>query len=158
VIAVMALAASLAHAQTLQVRVVTTGNAATVIVGNNVAVPVLVQAKLDGTPSDGLALIGFNLKSSGSIGTTYDLCDQGQFFLSAPTSPVDIKGHFDRNAGLTNPPGGPVSGFSGTCDGNKGLLQLGGAQNTIANTGAPVAYPSGTVLEGVANGGYVTIA
>jgi hypothetical protein len=71
---------------------------------------------------------------------------------------VDIKGHFDRNAGLTNPPGGPVSGFSGTCDGANGLLQIGGAQNTIANSGTPVAYPSGPVLEGVGNGGYATIA
>jgi hypothetical protein len=143
-------------AQTLQVRVVTTGNASSVGANNNVAVPVLIQAQLGGTATDGLALVGLNLKNTGSL--SFNLCTQSAFLVTAPTSPVDIKGHFDRNGGLTNPPGGPVSGFSGTCDGANGLWQIGGGQNTIGNTGTPVNYPSGTVLEGVANGGYVTIA
>jgi hypothetical protein len=140
---------------TLQVRVVTTGDAATTAVDPGDVVPVMIQAQLGGTPTDGLALVGLNLEDESD---QVDLCNQTLFLVTAPTSPVDIKAHFDRNGGLTNPPGGPVSGFSGTCDGALGLWQLGGGQNTIGNTGTPVNYPSGTVLEGVANGGWVTIA
>jgi len=146
-------------AQTLQVRVVGASNATSVNAAYNSSVPVFIQAQLGGTATDGLALIGLNLKATetGTI-AAYDLCNQTQFLVIAPTSPVNIKGSFDRNGGLTNPPGGPVSGFSGTCDGATGLWQIGGGQNTIGNTGTPVNYPSGPVLEGVGNGGYVTIA
>jgi hypothetical protein len=158
IVLVTGIFAAAVSAQSLQVRVVTTGNASTAIAGNNSAVTVLVQAKLGGTLTDGLALVALNLKASGTLAGSVNLCDQSRFLVTAPTSPVDIKSHFDRNGGLTNPPGGPVSGFSGTCDGTDGLLQIGGAQNTIANSGSPVAYPSGTVLTGVGNGGYVTIA
>jgi hypothetical protein len=108
---------------------------------------------LGGTATDGLALLGLNLTATGTL--AFDLCDQAQFLVTAP---VSLAPHFDRNGGLTNPPGGPISGFSGTCDGAGGLWQIGGGQNTIGNTGTPVSYPSGTVLEGVANGGWVTFA
>lgn len=139
---------------TLQVRVVGDADAASVNVAAGASVPVYVQAQLGGTATDGLALLGFNLTATAG----YDLCDQVDFLLTAPTSPVAIKTHFDRNGGLTNPPGGSITGFSGTCDGAGGLWQLGGGQNTIGNTGTPVSYPSGSVLEGVANGGWVTFA
>jgi len=137
---------------TLQVRVVS-GGAATVQADNNDVVPVEIQAQLGGTATDGLALLGLNLTASGDIAV--DLCNQTAFLVTAPAS---LAPHFDRNGGLTNPPGGPISGFSGTCDGAGGLWQIGGGQNTIGNTGTPVSYPSGTVLEGVANGGWVTFA
>lgn len=138
---------------TLQVRVVGAGDATSVDAGNSEAVPVFIQAQLGGTATDGLALLGLNLTASGDL--SYDLCDQGQFLVTAP---VSLAPHFDRNGGLTNPPGGPISGFSGTCDGAGGLWQIGGGQNTIGNTGTPVSYPSGTVLTGVGNGGWVTFA
>ena len=49
---------------------------------------------------------------------------------------------FDRPLGLTNP-----AGFGGTVVAGK-LVQVGGAQNTIANTFAP--YPNGSVVVDVA--------
>jgi hypothetical protein len=144
-------------AQTLEVRVVTDANAASAMLpSSGGTVNVFMQVRLSGSPTDGLALLGVNLKNTGTA--SFDLCNQAAFLLTAPSTPVDIKGHFDRNGGLTNPPGNPLSGFSGTCDGNGGLLQIGGAQNTIGNPGAPVSYPSGTVLEAVAAGAFVNFA
>jgi hypothetical protein len=49
---------------------------------------------------------------------------------------------FDKPAGVTNP-----AGFGGTVAAGK-LVQVGGAQNTIANVFAP--YPNGTVVVDVA--------
>jgi len=137
---------------TAQVRVVS-GGAASVNAANGAAVPVEIQVQLGGTATDGLALLGLNLTASGTL--AFNLCTQADFLVTAPAS---LAPHFDRNGGLTNPPGGPISGFSGTCDGAGGLWQIGGGQNTIGNTGTPVSYPSGTVLEGVGNAGWVTFA
>lgn len=147
-----------AHAQQyLYIRVVdSNGFANAQAPGNGGPVEVQVQARLGGDSLDGLALLGFNFKNTGN--RAVNLCDRTRFVLAAPITPVDIKNHFDRNAGLTNPPGLPESGFSGTCDGHDGLLQIGGAQNTIGNTGAPVTYPSGTVQQSVGQEYWVTFA
>ena len=144
---------------TLSVRVVSTGDVDTVsATGSPLSVPVMIQALLGGTPTDGLALLGVNLTDAGIGGT--NLCDTNSFLVTASTSPVDIQASFDRNGGLTNPPGlgDPfITGFSGTCDGSGGLLQIGGGQNTIGNSG-PTAYPVGTVISQVGNTTWVTIA
>jgi hypothetical protein len=84
------------------------------------------------------------------------LCDTTGFLLEVPAGDMQL---FDRNLGLTNPPGPPseITGYSGTCNGSGGLLQLGGSQNTINNDG-PTEYPIGEVVLGVANDGWVTLA
>jgi hypothetical protein len=161
VAAIAALFAASAMAATVDVRVVTDGNA-NLAPGGGI-VNVFVQTQLS-AGSDGLALIGWNLTSSGSGTPAADLCDTSGFLLLAPA----LMANFDRlatgggsfsNFGLTNPSASPnLSGYSGTCDGTGGLLQLGGGQNTIGNTPGNAPYPIGTVDTGVGNSGYVTIA
>ena len=164
VAAVAALFATTAMAASVQVRVVTTGNANAAPA--SASVPVFVQAQLDngGAPtSSGLALIGFNIDVTGSAPDP-DLCDTSGFLLLAPTGMAN----FDRlahpgpgfsNWGLTNPSASPnLSGYSGTCNGAGKLLQLGGGQNTIGNTPGGAPYPIGAVVTGKGNGGWVTIA
>lgn len=156
-------AASTAMAATLEVRVVTTGSTT---VGNSELVDVLIEARLDGggaATSDGLALIGTNLKASGDFAV--DLCDTAVFLVES----TPAMANFDRidpatdsftNLGLTNPRAEApmISGYSGTCDGANGLWQIGGGQNTIGNTVAGAPYPIGPVSIGVGNGGWVVIA
>jgi hypothetical protein len=153
---------------------VTTGDQATASAGPSV--PVFVQARLDngGAPtSSGLALIGWNLDVTPAGGAAdADLCDTGGFLVMAPVG----MNMFDRknasgpgfnNLGLTNPSSSPnLSGYSGTCDGVGGLLQLGGGQNSIGNTPGGAPYPIGDssgaagvqIVQGVGNTNWVTIA
>ena len=67
----------------------------------------------------------------------------------SPASPGLGMGAFVAPMGLNNP-----AGFGGTPNGSS-LLQLGGAQNTIANTFA--SAPLGTVATGIALPGFPTI-
>jgi hypothetical protein len=59
---------------------------------------------------------------------------------------------FVRNNGLNNP-----AGYGGTVSGQT-LLQVGGAQNTIANNAGNAPYPVGTVVTGLGYGTPVTVA
>jgi hypothetical protein len=162
--------ASSVMAATLQARVVTDGDSPTANVtpGVDQVVNVYLQVQLDngGAPtSDGLSIIGMNLKASATGGspTLPDLCDTSAFLVLADPAYAN----FDRRAvgggfsnfGLTNPSNSPnISGFSGTCDGAGGLLQIGGGENTIGNTAGGAPYPLGAVDTGLGNGGWSTVA
>jgi hypothetical protein len=131
---------------TLTLSVESDGNSA-VSAAAGATVDVQIVGVLSGDATDGLALFGTNLTNTGTA--AIDLADQAGFLLTAPAGDVE---QFDRNLGVTNPPGpvpGPT-GFSGTDDGADGLLQIGGGQNTIGNSG-PTLYPVGSVVTGVAN-------
>jgi hypothetical protein len=165
--------ATTAMGASLQVRVVTTGNAATAPV--SASVPVFVQAQLDngGAPtSSGLALIGLNVDvTPGGGAADADLCDTGGFLLLSPVAMeafdrVDYPGTW-HNKGLTNPSASAnLSGYSGTCDGAGALLQVGGGANSIGNTPGGAPYPIGDssgsagvqIPTGIGNGGWTTIA
>jgi hypothetical protein len=154
------------RAADLEVRVVTDGDASTA--NSGFLINVFIQARLDSgavPTSDGLALIGTNLSVMSSGGApVVDLCDTLGFVLTAP---LDMQS-FDRKDllnpgfsedGLTNPRASVnLSGYSGTCDGAGGLLQIGGGQNTIGNTLGGAPYPIGAVVLGKGNGGWQTIA
>jgi hypothetical protein len=139
------------HADTLQLRIVSTAGASEVEVDPGTPVDVMIQGQLVAADTAGLALFGVNLTAAG-----IDLCDTTGFLVEAPAGDMQ---QFDRNLGLTNPPGPPseITGFSGTCDGAGGLWQIGGGQNTIGNEG-PTVYPVGEVVAGVANGGWQDLA
>ncbi|HRX85413.1 MAG TPA: dockerin type I domain-containing protein [Phycisphaerae bacterium] len=166
VAALAALFATSAMAASLDIRVVTTSDASAA--DPAASVPVMVQVQLDGggaPTSDGLALIGFNIDVTPSGGAAdADLCDTSGFLLMAPLSMQsfdrkDLSGPGFSNDGLTNPKASPnLSGYSGTCDGSGALLQLGGGQNTIGNTPGGAPYPIGSVVTGVGNGGWMTVA
>jgi len=156
------LVAAPAPAVTIDTRIVQTGGHVGSIIHFS------IQAQLS-PGSAGLALFGANLRLNPSGGAVeVDLCDQGNAFeLLAPVEMAT----FDRlagpgpgsgysNWGLTNPgDNAPTySGYSGTCDGNGGLLQIGGAQNTIGNTPGGAPYPIGAVVQNIGNGGYVHVA
>jgi len=158
----VALFATSAMAASIDTRIVQTGGAVGGIV--NIA----VQAQLSGGTA-GMALVGANVTLTESGGApALDLCDIGNTFeLLAPAGMAT----FDRlagpgpgsgfsNWGLTNPgDNAPTySGYSGTCDGNGGLLQIGGGQNTIGNTPGGAPYPIGAVVQNIGNSGYVNIA
>jgi len=150
----LALCAAPAFGQ-LSLRVVDGSNSAThTATGNPESITVKVQGQLT-AGTGGLALFGVNLTNTGP--QVFDLCNEANFLLTAP---VAIQPNFDRNGGLTNPPGlgDPfITGYSGTCDGAGGLWQIGGGQNTIGNTG-PTAYPIGAVVSGVGNSGWTDLA
>jgi hypothetical protein len=146
-----------AFAQTLELRVVTTGGASSVTDAEaNDVIPVIIEGRLTGTATGGLALWGADLSNTGPF--VVDLADQGLFLVEAPAGDME---QFDRNLGVTNPPGpdgmGNPTGYSGTDDGANGLLQLGGGTNTINNTG-PTVYPVGSVPTGVGNSGFTPLA
>lgn len=90
-----------------------------------------VVGELDDAASEGLAMFSLTLAFDGGALTP----------AAAPTSGPMMS--FDRPAGFTNP-----AGFGGTVDASGNLVQLGGAQNTINNSFAPV--PTGAVTPGVA--------
>jgi len=167
--------ASSVMASTMKVRVVesTTQSTSYNLASSPATVSIEIQAVLDDTDaagsalSDGLAIIGLNLKPSVSgtvLPAVPDLCDTSAFLVVAPAGMAN----FDRkdtaapgftNYGLTNPSGSPnISGYSGTCDGNNGLLQIGGGQNTIGNTVGGAPYPIGAVDNDKGNNGWEVIA
>jgi hypothetical protein len=161
----MVMGAANAGAADLEVRVVTDGDASTASGG---VVNVYIQARLDfgaAPTSDGLALLGTNLTATpGGGAAAFDLCNTSAFLVTAPLALQS----FDRKDllnpgfsedGLTNPSASSnLSGYSGTCDGANGLLQIGGGQNTIGNTPGGAPYPIGAVVTGVGNDGWVNIA
>jgi hypothetical protein len=160
-VAAFGLAAS-AMADKVELRVVSTGAVTSVTVGNSVSVDVLIQGRVIGdgggaAAEDGLALWGSNLNKGGAEAALLDLDPtMGDFLMTAPAGDMD---NFDRNLGLTNPPGpgeASYTGYSGTLSGVN-LLQLGGGQNTIGNTDPPV-YPVGPVVLDVANDAWTDLA
>jgi hypothetical protein len=80
--------------------------------------------------------------SDGLAGFSFDLTFTGGALPKASEPSTSPMTSFDKPAGLTNP-----AGFGGTVAAGK-LVQVGGAQNTIANTFAP--YPNGNVVTDVA--------
>jgi hypothetical protein len=76
---------------------------------------------------------------------SFDLAYGGGPLAPAATPTTAPMNQFAMPRGVTNP-----AGYGGTPSGNA-LLQIGGAQNTIKNTIAPV--PNGTVVLGVAQPG-----
>lgn len=109
---------------------VESGGLTTVTVSPGATVPYDVVGALRDDASDGLAGFSFDLAFSGGPLVPAD----------EPASAPMLS--FDRPDGLTNP-----AGFGGTVVMGR-LVQVGGAQNTIANTFAP--YPSGNVVTDVA--------
>lgn len=106
------------------------GGQNTVTVLPGAVVPYGVVGELSDAASDGLASFSLELSFTGGP-------------LPAANEPVSAPmTSFDRPAGLTNP-----SGFGGTVVAGA-LLQVGGAQNTIASVFAP--YPNGNVTTDVA--------
>ncbi len=136
-------------ADTLELRIVSNGNSSVVLSENPETIDIQIEGRLVAGDTDGLAIWGVNISATGDV----DLCDSEVFLLQAPVGLSE----FDLNEGLTNPPDVAVSGFSGTCDGEDGLWQIGGGQNTIGSTG-PVLYPVGSVRTGVGNGGWTVLA
>ncbi|GJM24108.1 MAG: hypothetical protein DHS20C16_05230 [Phycisphaerae bacterium] len=100
-------------------------------------VNVFIQGRIQNPTDFGLALWSVNLSDTGASGV-----DVTSAVFDSPGGDID---QFKRNLGLTNP-----SGYGGTpIAGN--LIQIGGGQNTIGNTG-PTLFPVGTVVTDVANG------
>ena len=84
---------------------------------------------LSGDPSQGLALWGISLHSSYAIPGGLPQAEPGPEMAS-----------FVKPDGWTNP-----AGYGGTPIGDDLLLQIGGGQNTIGNTG-PQPFPIGQVV------------
>ena len=152
IVAVLALCAPVLAQETLELRVVVPPDLTSVDAGAGGTFDVEIQGRLNTSTSEGLALWGVNITTSGSTHVGFDLCtDMPTIF--APLAFPDGSAYFEKNRGLTNP-----DGFGGTCDGAHGLWQIGGGQNTIGNTG-PTAYPFGPIVTGFGNGTtYVTLA
>ncbi len=130
-----AMLASPVWADTLELRVVGDGDASTVAGGG--VVNVFIQGRIQNPTDFGLALWGVNLSDTGGSGF-----DVSGAVLDSPGGDI---GQFKKNLGLTNP-----SGYGGTpIAGN--MIQIGGGQNTIGNSG-PTLFPVGTVATNVANG------
>jgi hypothetical protein len=106
------------------------GGQGTVTVPPGANVPYNVVGVLSDAASDGLAGFSVDLSFSG-----------GPLAMANEPSSAPMLS-FDKPAGLTNP-----AGFGGTVVAGK-LVQVGGAQNTIANVFAP--YPNGNVVVDVA--------
>ncbi len=122
-------------ADTLELRIVGDGDAS--VVPGGAAVNVFIQGRIQNPTDFGLALWSANLSDTGANGE-----DLSGVLLDSPGGDID---QFKKNLGLTNP-----SGYGGTpITGN--LIQIGGGQNTISNTG-PTLFPVGTVATDVANG------
>ena len=109
------------------------GGQASVVVTPGATVSYSIVGELSDNGSQGLAMVTFDLAFSGGALTQ----------AAAPGS--DPMLHFATPLGLNNP-----SGFGGTVVGGT-LKQVGGAQNSIANTFAPA--PVGTLIVGVAQPG-----
>lgn len=117
---------------------VQSGGSSTIKVFPGQAVPYTVTGQLTDAANEGLALVLLDLSFDGGALSQ----------AAAPTANPMM--NFDRPAGLTNP-----QGYGGVVSAGD-LLQVGGAQNTILNTFAPV--PNGTVIKDVAKPGFpVTI-
>ncbi len=131
-----------AFADTLELRVV--GEGGTTQVGCGPAVEVNIQGRIQNATDFGLSLWSADLTDWPFGGQ-----DITTLILDSPGGDID---QFKRNLGLTNP-----SGYGGTpIDGD--LVQIGGGQNTIGNTG-PTLFPVGTVVTNIANGSeWVTLA
>jgi hypothetical protein len=127
--AFVAAAAGPAHATNLNLTI-QSGGQTTVTVPPGANVPYDVVGVLNDAASDGLA--GFSLDLSFTGGALPQAAEPS-------TAPMLS---FAKPAGLTNP-----AGFGGTVQAGK-LVQVGGAQNTIANVFAP--YPNGNVVVDVA--------
>ena len=106
------------------------GGQGTVTVPPGANVPYDIVGVLSDDASDGLAGFSLDLSFSGGPLAKAD----------EPSTPPMLS--FDKPAGVTNP-----AGFGGTVVAGK-LVQVGGAQNTIANVFAP--YPNGNVVVDVA--------
>jgi hypothetical protein len=128
--ALLLLAAAVPAAATNLNLTIQSGGQGTVTVPPGANVPYDIVGVLSDAASDGLA--GFSL----------DLAFTGGPLAEAdePSTPPMLS--FDKPAGVTNP-----AGFGGTVVADK-LVQVGGAQNTIANVFAP--YPNGNVVVDVA--------
>ena len=144
IVAVLALCAPVLAQETLELRIVDEFDASSVDGSSGGTFNIEIQGRLNTTSSEGLALWGVNLDTNGSTYVGYDLC--AQLTDLAPLAYPDGSAYFEKNRGLTNP-----DGFGGTCNGDGGLWQIGGGQNTIGNTG-PTAYPFGPVVTGFCNG------
>jgi hypothetical protein len=116
---------------------VESGGLTTVVVLPGANVPYSVVGVLSDAASDGLAGFSFNLAFTGGPLVK----------ANEPTAGPMVS--FDRPAGLTNP-----AGFGGTVVAGQ-LIQVGGAQNTIANTFAP--FPNGNVVTDVAQLGQAVV-
>jgi len=127
--ALVLLAAAPAAATNLNLTI-QSGGQGTVTVPPGANVPYNVVGVLSDAASDGLS--GFSL----------DLTFTGGPLAMANEPSTAPMTSFDKPAGLTNP-----AGFGGTVVAGK-LVQVGGAQNTIANVFAP--YPNGNVVVDVA--------
>lgn len=138
--AVVALCASFGLAATFEVEITATSSTAVAPGGT-------VDYEITGLVSSGdnlgLALCGVDLTTDTGIAQA--------LAVEGPSM-----GPFVKNDGITNPPPG---GYGGTVDADD-LLQVGGGQNTIGNDGVPPhpAYPSGVVVEGIAQGSSVVLA
>jgi hypothetical protein len=124
--------AGLAMASDLTLNIKSNGSN-TVIVGPGEVFPYSVTGELSDNASLGLGMFCFDLSYGGGA------------LDPAATPSTDPMMHFANPLGLNNP-----AGFGGTPKNGK-LLQVGGAQNTIVNTVAPV--PNGNVLTNVAQMG-----
>jgi hypothetical protein len=108
------------------------GGATTVSVAPGTVLTWAAVGELSDGLNQGLALFSLDLQWTGGALPP----------ASAPSASPML--NFARPAGLNNP-----AGFGGTAGAQPGrLLQVGGAQNTIANAFAP--YPAGAVMTGVA--------
>lgn len=112
---------------------ITSGGSNGILVGPGGVVSYDVTGELSDAANEGLALFAVDL--------VFDGGDLAQ--AAAPAS--DPMQRFASPMGLNNP-----AGFGGTVIGGD-LIQVGGGQNTIANTFAP--QPSGMVVTGVAQPG-----
>jgi hypothetical protein len=109
---------------------VQSGGGSMVVVPPGATVFYQVVGVLSDGASDGLAGFSFDLEFTG--GALLPAAEPGGFPMTS----------FDRPLGLTNPVGFGGTPFAGR------LVQVGGAQNTIANVFAP--YPNGSVVVDVA--------
>jgi len=82
--------------------------------------------------------------NEGLAGFVFDLCFEGGSLIPVDTPSSVPMVRFTIPDGVTNP-----AGFGGSVIGDC-LVQIGGAQNTIKNTGPVPSYPIGIVIPGVA--------
>lgn len=120
--------ASVAQASDVQLDITSAGSSTIdAVVGDQINYE--IWAELSDANNEGLALLCFDLEFDGGA------------LSPANTASGATQLNFALPLGLSNP-----SGYGGTPSLGK-LLQVGGAQNTIKNTFAPI--PSGTVITGV---------
>lgn len=126
------LAASVAQASDVNIDILS-GGQGTVDAVAGTQLNYEIWAELSDASNEGLALLCFDLEFDGGV------------LAQADAASGAVQLNFAAPLGLSNP-----SGFGGTSSmGN--LLQVGGAQNTIKNTFAPM--PNGTVITGIGQPG-----